>query len=159
MNITDVTEEDLEFFKNLTFLDISDKHVDMHKLANLTALEELDLQYNSLDMLKLADGSFPALHTLHLCYNKIPPGHIQDLGALTELRILNLGSNFLSTLPTDMSFLAQLEELNLSANSFSSFSTLVNPGALFKALSTVPRLKKLNLSRNKFAEFHSSELP
>lgn len=81
------------------------------------------------------------------------------MGYLAELRILNLGSNYLSTLPTDMSFLARLEELNLSANSFSSYSTLVNPNALFKALSTIPRLKKLNLSRNKFVEFHSAELP
>lgn len=58
-----------------------------------------------------------------------------------------------------MSFFHCLEELNLSANNFSSHSTLVDPNALFKALSTIPRLKKLNLSRNKFVEFHSGELP
>ena len=72
---------------------------------------------------------------------------------------MNLGSNNLSTLPTDMSFFHCLEELNLSANSFSSYSTLVDPSALFKALSTIPLLKKLNLSRNKFVEFHSTDLP
>lgn len=43
MNINDVTEEDLEFFKNLTYLDISDNRVNMHQLMNLTALQELDL--------------------------------------------------------------------------------------------------------------------
>ena len=58
-----------------------------------------------------------------------------------------------------MSFFHCLEELNLSANSFSSHSTLVDPNALFKALSTIPMLKKLNLSRNKFTEFHTGELP
>ena len=58
-----------------------------------------------------------------------------------------------------MSFFHCLEELNLSANSFSSHSTLVDPNALFKALSTIPMLKKLNLSRNKFVEFHSGDLP
>ena len=58
-----------------------------------------------------------------------------------------------------MSFFHCLEELNLSANSFSSYSTLVDPNALFKALSTIPMLKKLNLSRNKFVEFHSTDLP
>ena len=78
---------------------------------------------------------------------------------LQELTILNLGSNNLSTLPTDMSFFHCLEELNLSANSFSSHSTLVDPNALFKALSTIPMLKKLNLSRNKFTEFHTEALP
>ena len=78
---------------------------------------------------------------------------------LPELQILNLGSNNLSTLPTDMSFFHCLEELNLSANNFSSHSTLVDPNALFKALATIPMLKKLNLSRNKFVEFHSGDLP
>lgn len=58
-----------------------------------------------------------------------------------------------------MSFFHCLEELNLSANAFSSHSTLVDPNALMKALSTIPMLKKLNLSRNKFAEFHSGDLP
>ena len=38
MNINDVTEEDLEFFKNLTYLDISDNRVQMHQLMNLHAL-------------------------------------------------------------------------------------------------------------------------
>jgi len=38
MNIQDVTEEDLEFFKNLTYLDISDIRVHMHQLINLVAL-------------------------------------------------------------------------------------------------------------------------
>ena len=78
---------------------------------------------------------------------------------LPELQILNLGSNNLSTLPTDMSWFHCLEELNLSANNFSSSSTLVDKDALFKALSTIPMLKKLNLSRNKFLEFHSGDLP
>ena len=58
-----------------------------------------------------------------------------------------------------MSFFHCLEELNLSANNFSSHSTLVDPNALFKALATIPMLKKLNLSRNKFVEFHSGDLP
>ena len=78
---------------------------------------------------------------------------------LPELQILNLGSNNISTLPTDMTFFHCLEELNLSANNFSSHSTLVDPNALFKALSTIPMLKKLNLSRNKFVEFHCGDLP
>ncbi len=43
MNINDVTEEDLEFFKNLTYLDISDNRVNMSQLLNLVSLQELDL--------------------------------------------------------------------------------------------------------------------
>lgn len=85
MNINDVTEEDLEFFKNLTYLDISDNRVNMEQLMNLVALQELDLQYNSIDALQLSMGCFQSLHTLHLSYNQIPPGHLQDLGMLPEL--------------------------------------------------------------------------
>ena len=51
MNINDVTEEDLEFFKNLTYLDISDNRVQMHQLMNLVSLQELDMQYNTIDNL------------------------------------------------------------------------------------------------------------
>ena len=46
MNIVEVTEEDLEYFKNLTYLDISDNQVYMHNLMNLTNLQELDIHYN-----------------------------------------------------------------------------------------------------------------
>jgi Leucine-rich repeat (LRR) protein len=48
-NITEVQEEDLDFFKNLTYLDLSDNCIKMHTLANLSSLEELDLQYNHMD--------------------------------------------------------------------------------------------------------------
>jgi len=41
----------------------------MHQLINLTALQELDLQYNSVNQLQLEEGCFPNLHTLHLSYN------------------------------------------------------------------------------------------
>ena len=38
MNIVEVTEEDLEYFKNLTYLDISDNQIYMHNLMNLSSL-------------------------------------------------------------------------------------------------------------------------
>ena len=81
---------------------------------------------------------FPNLHTLHLAYNSVPPGHIPQLGHLPSLQILNLAQNGLCTLPADLSCLGNVQELNLSANNFSSDSTLVDPALLFKALATVP---------------------
>ena len=36
---------------------------------NISSLQELDLQYNSIDQLQLVNGCFPNLHTLHLSYN------------------------------------------------------------------------------------------
>jgi Leucine-rich repeat (LRR) protein len=77
---------------------------------------------------------------------------------LPNLQVLNLAQNGLCTLPSDLSFLQTLQELNLSANNFASDSTLVEPALLFMALGTLPQLRKLNLSRNKFTMFHSDQL-
>jgi hypothetical protein len=52
-NIVDVREEDLVYFKNLVFLDVSDNSVYLEQLMNLVSLEELDLQYNNLDHIEL----------------------------------------------------------------------------------------------------------
>lgn len=75
-NIVDVKEEDLVYFTNLTHLDISDNHIMLSQLLNLTSLEELDAQYNNLDQIQLNEGCFPKLSTLKLSYNKIPFTHI-----------------------------------------------------------------------------------
>ena len=55
-----------------------------------------------------------------------------------------------------MSYLKQLEELNLASNEFSSSQALVAPNTIFDALATIPRLKKLNLSRNRLEAWHAS---
>jgi Leucine-rich repeat (LRR) protein len=73
--------------------------------------------------------------------------------------VLDVASNDFCTLPSDLSYLASLEEINVSSNNFSSDSVLVNPSKLFASMATIPRLKKLNLSRNKFKAFHAEELP
>ena len=43
MNIVDCREEDLVYFKDLKYLDLSENSVHLHQLVNLVALEELDL--------------------------------------------------------------------------------------------------------------------
>lgn len=73
--------------------------------------------------------------------------------------MLDLASNELCTLPSDLSFLTQLTDLNLSANNFSSDSVLVSPDHLFSSLATIPNLVVLNLSRNKLHAFHNGNLP
>lgn len=42
-NIVDVREEDLVYFKNLNFLDVSDNSIYLEQLVNLINLEELDM--------------------------------------------------------------------------------------------------------------------
>jgi len=157
-NIVDVKEEDLVHFSNLTTLDISDNSILMSQLSNLVNLEELDIQYNNLDHLSLNSGSFPRLCSLKLNYNKIPPSHLVELGNLQNLQILEIAANDFCTLPSSLSYLTTLTEINLSSNNFSSDSVLVNPNQLFLTLSTIPQLRKLNLSRNKLKGFHSESL-
>eukprot|EP00347_Sterkiella_histriomuscorum_P024110 403332273 len=132
-NIVDVREEDLVYFKqNLRYLDISDNSVYLEQLVNLQNLEELDIQYNSLDHLELHQGAFPQLQILNLSYNKIPTSHLQELQYMNKLRHLEIASNDLCTLP-------------------------MNPNKLFSAMATIPNLKKLNLSRNRFKAFHAED--
>ena len=96
---------------------------------------------------------------MHLSYNKIPPSHLIELGNLVKLKVLDVASNDFCTLPLNMSFFKELEELNLSSNNFSTDSILVNPNELFGAFSSIPKLRKLNLSRNKFRKFHYEKFP
>ena len=102
---------------------------------------------------------FPRLETLHLSYNAIPSSHVTQMRYLRKLRVLDLASNDLITLPDDLSFFTQLEDLNVSANLFASNSTLVKPTAVFNALNSIPKLKKLNISRNKLQALHLEETP
>ena len=135
----------------------------MHQLTNLTALEELDLQYNNMDELQIPQDAFPCIHTLHLSFNRIPREHLCTLGNLQSLQVLNLAANNLSYLPSDLSFFHSLQELNLSQNNFGDDSQDMGPGknvgAIFRALTSIPLLRKLNLSRNKLSHFHTEHLP
>lgn len=88
----------------------------LEALLNLKALIELNLQYNQISGIQLPEGAFPKLQVLNLSFNRIPPSHLTELRVIKELRILDLSSNDLCTLPEDLSFLPNLEDLNLSSN-------------------------------------------
>ena len=104
-NIVDVREEDLVYFKNLTYLDISDNSVNIESLINLVNLEVLDMQYNNLDHIEFPEELvFTKMNTLYLSYNKIPPGHLLELSKLPKLKSLHLASNDLLTLPDNMNY-------------------------------------------------------
>ena len=90
-------------------------------------------------------------------YNRLPPNQLDSLRLLPKLKVLNIASNDFCTLPEDLSFLENVEEIDLSSNNFSSESVLVNPAKLFLGMASIPNLRKLNLSRNKFKCFHTDE--
>jgi|JI10StandDraft_1071094.scaffolds.fasta_scaffold207602_2 Leucine-rich repeat (LRR) protein len=75
-NILEVVEEDLNYFQNLTFLDVSDNRIRVEQLANLTNLVELFIQFNQIDSLHITEGMFPQLEKLHLSYNNIPANNL-----------------------------------------------------------------------------------
>jgi hypothetical protein len=147
-NIVEVEEGDLLFFQNLTYLNLSENRVRMEQLVNLKALRELHLQYNFIKSLQIEPGMFPGLEVLSLGFNAVPAGHLLQLAQLPNLRVLDLSGNELCIMPEDLAAFRRLEELNLSSNNFSSDSVVVEPGKLFKSLSTIPHLKRLNLSHN-----------
>jgi Leucine-rich repeat (LRR) protein len=157
-NIVDVREEDLVFFTNLLCLDISDNNVMMSQLLNLSNLEELDMQYNNMTSITLPEHPFPRLCSLKLSFNKISPSHIIELSKLKNLQKLEIASNDLCTLPSDLSGFVSLVELSLASNGLTSNGILVDPGKIFYSLSTIPNLRSLNLSRNKFKKFHNELL-
>ncbi len=147
----------MAYFKNLTAIDLSDNKIKLEWLINLENIEEIDLQYNNIESIDLNEPQFAKLKYLHLSFNKIPPAQIQNLCYLPSLLILNLASNDLCTLPSDMSYLTSLEEFNLANNEFSSSQSLIAPNIVFDALATIPQLKKLNLSRNKLEGWHATK--
>jgi len=153
-NIVEVEEGDLLFFPNLAYLNISENKVRIEQLANLKALRELHIQYNFIKSLQIEAGMFPSLEILSLGFNSVPAGHILQLSQLQNLRVLDLSGNELCILPEDLGTFTKLEELNLSSNNFSSDSVVVEPGRLFKSLSSIPHLKRLNLAHNALKGFH-----
>eukprot|EP00826_Nyctotherus_ovalis_P046588 TRINITY_DN5280_c0_g1_i5.p1 TRINITY_DN5280_c0_g1~~TRINITY_DN5280_c0_g1_i5.p1 ORF type:complete len:622 (+),score=158.02 TRINITY_DN5280_c0_g1_i5:427-2292(+) len=157
-NIVGVEESDLLFFPNLAYLNLSENRVRLEQLANLKGLVELHLQYNFISSLQVAPASFPLLEILSMGFNSIPGGHILQLAQLPSLRVLDLSGNELCVLPEELSSFTRLEELNLSSNSFSSDTVVVNPGKLFESLSTIPHLKRLNLAHNFLKAFHFEHL-
>ena len=57
-NIIDVREEDLVYFKNLSFIDLSDNHLNLAWIQNFEGLQELDMQYNQMTAFQLRENSF-----------------------------------------------------------------------------------------------------
>ena len=84
-NIVEVVEEDLAYFQNLTYLDVSDNKIQIEQLANLTNLVELNTQFNNIQTLVLNEDMFPVLEKLYLSYNQIPVAHLVNLKYLGSL--------------------------------------------------------------------------
>ncbi|XP_014664455.1 PREDICTED: leucine-rich repeat-containing protein 32-like [Priapulus caudatus] len=114
------------------------------------SLRELDLSLSDVRGITLSTEAFLQLQVLNLAYNNLCDADILALGKLKCIRILNLSSNQLSTLPENLAvrdwhggsaYFRSLEELTLESNYLSGEST-------FFCLAGLPRLKHLNLRGN-----------
>ena len=83
MNITQVRDDDLGYFKNLLSIDLADNQVQLDWLANLQNIQEVDLQYNNLERISVEPQTFQHLKYLHLSYNRIDPRSLLNLAHLS----------------------------------------------------------------------------
>ncbi|OQR93312.1 hypothetical protein THRCLA_08473 [Thraustotheca clavata] len=149
-NITSVIADDLQYFTNLSCLDMSDNQAPFEPLGALPVLKELDFQCNALHKITNLVG-FDCLEWLNLSFNCLVGKDIEELSKLPKLRELYLASNWITSLPPVMDRFARLETLSLERNNIQGIG-------LFLLLAVAPRLRNLNLSHNKITEFPENAL-
>ncbi|ETW03588.1 hypothetical protein H310_04999 [Aphanomyces invadans] len=150
LNIRSVVVDDLLFFSNLVFLDMSDNQAPFEPLGTLPALKELDFQCNAVHRIQNLTG-FDGLEWLNLSFNCLTSSDVEELAKLPKLRELYLSNNSITTLPPIMDRFVRLETLSLERNN-------IQGTGVFTLLAVTPRLKNLNLCHNKLVEFPESAL-
>lgn len=141
---------------NLEYLDLSENMVDLSQFIFLPNLLVLKLQSSLISDLNFPkEILFPKLQELNLSFNRINTNQLSSLLPFTSLHSLSLSGNDLRELIEDWSSLKNLEELDLSLNSFSSEHKATN---FWSSLATLPRLKNLNISRNFLRGIHTEKL-
>ncbi|RHY53850.1 hypothetical protein DYB34_003427 [Aphanomyces astaci] len=150
LNIRSVVVDDLLFFSNLVFLDMSDNQSPFEPLGALPALKELDFQCNAVHKITNLTG-FDALEWLNLSFNCLTSPDVEEMAKLPKLRELYLSNNAIATLPPIMDRFSRLETLSLERNNMQGTG-------VFTLLAVAPRLRNLNLSHNKLVEFPESAL-
>lgn len=128
--------------------DFSDNKLPLEPFAVMPALEELDLSCNSLktfdykssEEMSGDDRAWSNLVTLNLAFNSCGQ-FITELQLIPRLMKLNLGSNGLHSLPSNMMHFTCLSYLDLSSNN-------LNSDSCFFSLATIPSLQTLILNDN-----------
>ena len=125
----------------LQYLELSVNYLNQipESLSQLSALQTLDLGHNELKSLPESLSKLTALQTLDLTSNQLTslPEHF---GKLTALQTLDLTWNQLTSLPESFSQLTALQDLDLASNQLTS---------LPEHFGKLSALQTLNLSSNK----------
>lgn len=149
-----VQYEDLRFFENLEYLDVSDNRLDVFDFARLPKLKDLRMTFNHIHQISLNpnidfNNCYLNLLSLDLSFNQISPEFISELKILPCLTELDLSHNELMTLPTNMYTLQTVERLILDHNNLSDSDTFLH-------VSYMPCLRHLSFANNLLSQVSES---
>jgi len=125
---------------SLRSLDLSDNSIQRiaSEIGSLASLESFDIERNEIETLPSELGKLRRLQWLSLQGNKLTEA--QPIAALTNLVMVDLDDNKLSSLPHDFNALTKLGQIYLSKNQFSEF-----PAVLFE----LPKLEIIAINGNR----------
>lgn len=148
-----VQHDDLHFFENLEYLDVSENRLDVFDFMTLPKLKSLGLAYNHIQQIIVppnidSHDCYLNLLSLDLSFNRIHPDCISELKLLPCLTELDLSHNELIDLPQNMYTLQSVERCILEHNHLSD-------QANFLILSYMPSLRHLSVANNLFSQIPS----
>ncbi|XP_064000229.1 X-ray radiation resistance-associated protein 1 [Pogoniulus pusillus] len=145
-------EDDLEKFDCVALINAAENLLKLETFRKFPALRELNLSLNGLRNLSLSPGDFLRLERLDLSYNRLSPQDVWSLGSLSQLRVLHLTANGLSSLPTDLAGSWHCAQLRFPALEVLSLDdNLLADPEVFLSLAHLCRLQELNLDRNRIS--------
>jgi Leucine-rich repeat (LRR) protein len=129
--LTTVVTEDLEYFNNLVFLDVSENALDPSSFYNLSSLIELRMAANNIVRIPQTLGEgFRNLQYLDMGYNALDSFALISLTLLPNLREVDLSGNNITDLPTQLSSFPALEKIVLDNNKIKDRSVFVTLGKI-----------------------------
>jgi hypothetical protein len=140
-----VVDEDLTYFTELMYMDVSENFLPLFPFGALPKLRELRIACNHINVLEDLYG-FNELMYLDISYNQLQVSSVTQLSVLPLLKELDISGNNLSLLPPDLSAFENLEKLVAQYNKFDN-------NRLFHAFASIPNLRYLDVSNNFFSDF------
>eukprot|EP01039_Chlorochromonas_danica_P000757 gene757-821_t len=139
-HLLSVIEEDLPYFTELLYLDLSENRLPLSPFGALPQLRELRMVCNHLQQIDEITG-FQKLLFLDLSYNSINLESIIELTMIPILKELDLSGNGLHSLPMDLSAFQYLEKIVLEYNK-------LDDNNVFLALASLPNIRHVDVSHN-----------
>ncbi len=140
-----VVEEDLTYFTELLYVDVSENQLPFLSFGALPKLRELRMACNFISVIEDDIYGFSQLMFLDLSYNQLTVDSIVALSTIPLLKELDLSGNNLKTLPPDFSTFQSLDRLILQYNKFDN-------NDLFLTIASIPNLRSLDVSNNYFSK-------